>query len=352
MMGRLPALRCLRVVAILAVFVSCGKSPTIPTPKATPTPAPTPSPTPLAWAISGRVTATLTGEGIGGTQLTSAVNSVEAWTDAEGRFSLQGSGIVNGSVELLVKHPSFVTRTAYAAWAQSRDNLALDLIRDAPPFSLSFYRDMVRGLYYRGHSTGILRWPVEPKWYIATVVEDTGLSISSAELAHVIERIRAGVPAWTGGRFAASVIETGTNPGTDRGAGWIRVRFEERARNAGVLGGNYCGYADVGTGPNASPPGGIMMVRGCMYRGSALGTITFMHEIGHAMGFSHLATFGYVMSDKRGSSEPTFPTEAERYHAAIAYSRPWGNIDPDVDIAAYGLLRHGPEPRPERVICR
>jgi hypothetical protein len=351
MKGRLPAPRYLCVIALLAAFASCGKPPTTPTP--TPTATPTPSPTPLNWAISGRVIATLTGEGIGGTRLTSAPATAEAWTDAEGRFSLQGQGAFsNSAVEVAINHPSFVSRIAHVTWATTRDNLAIDLIRDAPPFSFSVYRDMARGLYYNGRLGGILRWSVEPKWYIATVAEDTGQTISSAELAYVTEQIRVGVPAWSGGRFAAPVIEAGTNRGDDRQQGWIVVRFEERPRNNVVLSGNYCGYADVGTGPNATPPGRVMMVRGCMYRGSVLGTITLMHEIGHAMGFHHLPQFGYVMSDKRGSGEPTFPTATERHHAAIAYSRPWGNIDPDIDIPGYGVFRSEPIPKRVSVVCR
>ncbi len=60
--------------------------------------------------------------------------------------------------------------------------------------------------------------------------------------------------------------------------------------------------------------------------------VTFRHEIGHALGFRHIDVPNTLMyhASNRG---PGLPTDAERYHAAIAYSRQAGNRDPDIDVA-------------------
>jgi hypothetical protein len=57
-----------------------------------------------------------------------------------------------------------------------------------------------------------------------------------------------------------------------------------------------------------------------------------MHEVGHAMGF-------FQVSDRAAVMYPSDPvtcgpaqlSPAEKFHAAVAYSRPRGNLDPDID---------------------
>ena len=51
----------------------------------------------------------------------------------------------------------------------------------------------------------------------------------------------------------------------------------------------------------------------------------FFHEIVHALGFWHV-TDGFSVNNDCGQLMP-----ALEYHAAIAYQRPVGNADPDID---------------------
>jgi hypothetical protein len=57
------------------------------------------------------------------------------------------------------------------------------------------------------------------------------------------------------------------------------------------------------------------------------------HEIGHALGFFHTAERGELMSQSSWTSATGLPSARELAAAAIAYARPVGNTDPDVDPA-------------------
>jgi hypothetical protein len=64
-----------------------------------------------------------------------------------------------------------------------------------------------------------------------------------------------------------------------------------------------------------------------------------LHEVGHALGFFHVPDDRSVMYPfVPGSCPPGELSPAERYHAAIAYSRPRGNAEPDKDPPSNGFL--------------
>jgi hypothetical protein len=55
------------------------------------------------------------------------------------------------------------------------------------------------------------------------------------------------------------------------------------------------------------------------------------HEVGHALGFWHTGTSGDLMYPSSWFSPTGLPTARELAHAAIAYARTVGNVDPDSD---------------------
>jgi hypothetical protein len=60
-----------------------------------------------------------------------------------------------------------------------------------------------------------------------------------------------------------------------------------------------------------------------------------LHEVGHALGFFHVADRNSVMYPFLPGNCPSGQlSAAEKFHAAIAYSRPRGNRDPDIDPVA------------------
>ena len=55
------------------------------------------------------------------------------------------------------------------------------------------------------------------------------------------------------------------------------------------------------------------------------------HELGHALGFRHTAAQGELMSQASWTSPTGLPSAPELAAAVIAYARPVGNTDPDID---------------------
>lgn len=253
------------ILCVLLLLAGCGGGPT----------GPGPLPPPPPPTFTGTVTNTVTGAAVSGFTAT----------------------ISNG--RLTVSAPGYVTRET------SSSRSTVDLIPEAG-FDLAFYRQMARD--------GAMLRPLRvlssaPSVYLQT----TGLSAANVLALEVAAR--SAVNEFTGGRFNVTAWETGETA-RPPSFGWIVVDIRNSAEA--------CGTAEIG-----EPAGHIWLnvASRCAFGGFAVYPGVLAHELGHALGFTHVTNPTALMFDGFTGSM----SAAERHHGAIAYARSRGNRDVDID---------------------
>jgi hypothetical protein len=204
-------------------------------------------------------------------------------------------------------------------------------------FDLDFYRRFARNTFEMQQAPRALqRWTRAPRIFLKTI-DEAGRFIDEATLATTTEALLEDAKAWTGGSFNVAEVVRGNDTREGR-SGWITVKWPNPSNP-----GNNCGRAQVGV------DGGWIELNylnfACACGGSRVGAGIVRHELGHALGFFHTGASSGLMRSTLDVDEICAgrPSPRERFHAAIAYSRPVGNTDVDDDPATT-IQRAGDEP--------
>lgn len=271
-------------------------------------------------------------------------------SDATGKFTLAGTP-TNGTAVVTATAPGFVLRGVSFLLSQTRSDLTMDLLPDAAPFSLAFYRELVRNAAFGTSLEPIRRWTVNPNFYFRQRTADTNEVVALDVIQSIEQNFTNAVPALSGGKFTVGTFEVG-DAARDPVDGWVNVVFYKQ--NPIVCGTGALGCSTVG-GPSATmsirhDPALPSNANSNPYSCSTVTLAISDHEITHVMGYWHTSDTLTDTFSGNGCSGTTYP-EKTRFHAGVAYSRPVGNLDPDIDTTdSAHLVMPGAGSRPT-VVC-
>lgn len=330
-------MRPLPAAALALVLCACGGGET----GSRRPPSPTaPPPEPLRWTVAGSIVDTISRNPVPEVTLTFSGHSPITATH-EGIWELSGGLPIVSRTAVTLEAGGYVRRETAVTWTSAgRQGVELDLIADKAPFALGSYRELVRnGFEEPEELEAIRRWTRSPDFYVHAVNPKTGQPLLAREIESIEHVIRESVPQLTGGRFGAGAIEIGSSARDPR-VGVINVKFVYEPE------GDNCGEAFVGANPGEI----TINYERCPDACGAFAPEILAHEVGHAMGFWHTRSMGGIMNTSRvrRCANVQF-SDAERLHARVAYSRPNGNTDPDVDPPSFVSIESGDAPL---IVCR
>jgi hypothetical protein len=208
------------------------------------------------------------------------------------------------------------------------------MLLNAAPFLLDFYRRFARGVAPGNPLFGawLYRWSMHPSIYVHAIVEDTGEPVPPEVIEELESVFRGTVAALSAGRVHVAAFESGPEPRTEA-PGWVIVRFSSEvlaghspnAVGAATLGGDQ-GYIWLRYNQGVFD---AMPLTNRLCRHPIVDIAD--HEIVHTMGFSHTTALDFRSVGCTGADR----TPAALYHSEIVYSRPWYNLDPDLDVIRY-----------------
>ncbi len=323
--ARLSALVPLWAAAVFAG--ACGGNPIAPKYDAAPLSGP--------LSVSGLAVSLQSGQPIAGAslQFTGSGQSTLI-TDSNGRFT--APAISAGTFALLLEAPGHLTRRSRLSVPASRDDLRLDLISTAPPFSLQFYREFARNGAVSATLEPTRPWTVAPSFYFRNITVDTNETVPDAVIASLRDMMRKSVPELTDHRLALDRFELGSEARV-AAAGWVQIEvFGIRSRLGGAI-----GRASVGGNTGTMQllyESAVEATWGNAFGCSSQILAIAEHEIVHTMGFWHNSDAASFSSTACSGADRPAKT---RHHVAVMYSRPPFNTDPDTDPQTFTLSSAG-----------
>jgi hypothetical protein len=325
------------VVAIAAsAAIACSNDTTIPSPL-----PPGGGGSGETTSLSGTVVGHLDQAPVAGATLIHGASA--AVTNAQGQFTLNGVSS-SGAAGVVVNASGHVFRRVVYNMTPNRAGVEIDVIRDAPPFDLNFYRAWVRDSLQSTSLQATRPWTVDPNFYFKTLLDDVDESVPDETIDRLVGIFANSIAELSGGRRKIGTVERGTSP-REVLDGWVNVTF---ARNLfGSLGRSTVG-GNSATMALLYAPLLISTPQNNPYDCEFYMYSIADHEITHTMGYWH--TFDTIGDSFSGPGcTGTGRPERTRLHSAIMYTRPFGNTDPDVDPASSAQLR-APGPADRRVV--
>jgi len=357
-----PTSRTWVVVALAAVLAGCEEERGVTTPTAPPPPRP------LAWATAPESIVVRAGESKKFTAtLTLAVPAVYEITSSSARVAVAGEsdglGVFRGTVAGIETGEATVTLKATASgYTTATSAIRIEVERPRPAIDHRFVRWFWDELVFDMHdcpdesacpdyyTNGDPVPPLEdrhmfvlpspsPNIYIQTETP-TGLrGFSSSQKRRLRQLIPAAISALTGTSFTGRIEEGSAEQ--DR-FGWISivpVRKQDDPETWGRRddGRIFCGRARTGW-DNGRVRINLDAVRSTSTRGYCLFDSTVLHEMGHALGFTHVSDASAVMAQSVGNFRFS---SRERYHGQLAYQFGRHTIYRDAALTAGG--KRGPD---------
>lgn len=327
MRSRLP----ISAAVLLAgtVLSACHSSPASPVAPTAGAPAAA-----AASFASGRVVDVLTGVPL--PSVTVSLDGLSATTGADGAFHLTASQA--GLCSVKVAGPGIVQRDTTLSMPAADASLSLIPAQ----FDLGTFDEMCRG------DGALHRWTDAPALVIIdAVLQFTGVSgsayvaldehVPAAERASLATDLAWGLQQVTGGAISAfaSVSVESPAPGASvnffsRAGTIVVARFSGLSQQTG-----YWGYGRWARRGDAVGAGAIMIDRDFDAAGTPYTRSLRVHELGHALGYSHVSKRQSFMNP----SAMYEPNDFDRDAARVAFQRPPGNTSPDRDPSSLKTSR-------------
>lgn len=284
----------------------------------------------LEFAFRGETVSAIDGSPLG--RVTIKIGSQTAQSDENGRFDVRN--LREGTETVVISGASIVERQrtiAIPGSETSRETLI------PASFDVEAFDEMLRA------GGRLQRWTSPPALVVLRKEMQFDISssddhyhavseeLTEAEIAQVIADLTEGLALLTGNSFSAFSSVNIETPSPGSRVNTLRPGSIVVGRYRGVQAlANTIGFGRWATNDTSEVVGGAIFLDRNYDRTSEGRRLLRIHELGHALGYSHVNTRISIMNPAIGPE----PSEFDRQATVIAFQRMPGNQSPDSDIVS------------------